>query len=113
MGAQRLTERVTVRLTPEQLARLQAVSERRGVEVSSLVRQLALQQLESNLITPAEAQAAIADAYETAALEVLGQFEPADAPLETQLEKLTQTEADLRARRSRLQGQKSCLLYTS
>lgn len=107
MGTQRLTERVTVRLTPEQLDRLQAASERRGVEVSALVRQLALQQLDSNPITPEEVQAIVADAYEDAALELLPRFESADAPLEDQLEKLSQTEGDLKARRSRLQGQKT------
>jgi len=91
----------------EQLAKLQTTAERRGVEVSTLVRELALRQLQSSPITPAEAEAAIADAYETAALEVLPQYENADAPLEDQLAALSQTEADLRARKSRLQGQKS------
>jgi len=107
MGAQKLAERITVRLSPAQLARFQAAAERRGVEVSALVRQLALQQLESIPITPEEAQAAVADAYETAALEVLGQYEPADAPLEDQLARLDQTEGDLKARRSRLQAEKT------
>jgi len=107
MGAQKLTERITVRVSPGQLAKLQAASERRGVEVSALVRQLALHQLESNPITPDEAKNIVANAYETAALEVLPQYEPADAPLEDQLEKLTQTEAHLRARKSRLQTEKS------
>ena len=107
MGTQRLTERVTVRLTPEQLARFQAASERRGVEVSALVRQLALHQLESNPITPDEVKNIVSDAYEAAAVEILPQFEPSDAPLEDQLERLAATEADLRARRSRLQGQKT------
>jgi len=107
MGTERLSERITVRLTAEQLAKLQAASERRGVEVSALVRQLALHQLESNPITPEEAQAIVAAAYEDAALELLPRFESADAPLEDQLEKLAQTEADLRARKSRLQGEKT------
>ena len=107
MGTERLSERITVRLSGEQLAKLQTTAERRGVEVSTLVRELALRQLQSSPITPAEAEAAIADAYETAALEVLPQYENADAPLEDQLAALSQTEADLRARKSRLQGQKS------
>jgi len=72
MGTQRLTERVTVRLTPEQLARFQAASERRGVEVSALVRQLALHQLESNPITPDEVKNIVSDAYEAAAVEIPG-----------------------------------------
>ena len=105
--ARQLSERITVRVSPEQLARFQAVSERRGVEVSALVRQLALRQLESNPITPEEAQAIVAAAYEDASLELLPRFESADAPLEDQLEKLAQTEADLRGRKSRLQTEKS------
>lgn len=107
MGAKKLTERITVRVSPEQLARFQEASERCGVEVSALVRQLALHQLESNPITPEEAKNIVSDAYETAAVEILPQFEPSDAPLEDQLEKLTQTEADLRARKSQLQTEKS------
>jgi len=105
--ARQLSERLTVRVSPEQLARLQEASEGRGIEVSGLVRQLALKQLESNPITPDEAQNAVSAAYETAAVEVLPQYEPGEAPLEAQLEKLNQTEGDLRSRKSQLQTEKS------
>jgi len=105
--ARRLNQRLTVRLSPGQLAKLQEAAEGRGIEVSGLVRQLALQQLESNPITPDEAKNIVANAYEAAAVEVLPQYEPETSSLEDQLGKLSQTEGDLRARKSQLQTEKS------
>ena len=105
--ARQLSERITVRVSPGQLAKLQAASDRRGVEVSALVRQLALQQLESIPITPEGAQAAVADAYLAASMAILPRYEPEDCRLEDQLERLAATEADLRGRKSRLKAKKT------
>jgi len=63
--------------------------------------------MEAATFTPQDAQAAVADAFETAAMETLPLYEPETSSLEDQLSKLAETEADLRARKSRLQTEKS------